>query len=222
MPLDDIQQWWAVQAPNFERSVAINERLLREMLLRRVRSAFVPFQLLRAVETLAGGTLVVASIHVLSQHPAELWYQLVAGGVALMSAYITLLCVLAWQQSFAMDYSAAVTSLQRTLEQIRRAEYRAFKWSLLLGIVAWLPISLVVLEACTGFPALARVNTTWLFANLLFGVACVVAGQALSHRYVERTDLAPWARRLVDALSGRAVRSATQHLQELARFETND
>ena len=114
------------------------------------------------------------------------------------------------------------TTLQRTVERFRLAEYRAFKWTLLLGIVAWLPIALIIFEAMTGVDALARVGLTWLVANLLFGLVCLGIGQTLSRRYVERDDVAPWARQLMESLSGRAVGSATQHLVELARFERSE
>ena len=96
------------------------------------------------------------------------------------------------------------------------------KWTLLLGIVAWLPIALILFEALTGFDALARVGLAWLVANILFGFVCLGIGQALSRRYVEHTDLNPRARCIVESLSGRAVRSATQHLVELAQFERSD
>lgn len=69
---------------------------------------------------------------------------------------------------------------------------------------------------------LGRVDLAWLVANLGFGLGVLVAGRALSRRYVERPDLAPWARRLVDAGSGRGLRVAARHLAELARFERDE
>jgi hypothetical protein len=125
-------------------------------------------------------------------------------------------------QTSTIDYAEPVTTIQRSVERIRIAEYRAFKWTLLLGIVAWLPIALILFEALTGFDALARVSLAWLVANILFGFICLGIGQALSRRYLERTDLNPWARRLVESLSGRAVQTATQHLAELARFARSE
>ncbi len=59
----------------------------------------------------------------------------------------------------------------------------------------------------------------WLGANLAFGILVLALGQALSRRYVERADLSPPARRVVDAVSGRALRLAAGHLAELASFE---
>ena len=70
--------------------------------------------------------------------------------------------------------------------------------------------------------ALARANLAWLIANLALGVVVLVLGLAWSKRYVERPDLGPRARRLVDAVSGRALRSVAGHLAELSRFERDE
>lgn len=222
MQLDDLKQVWAAHGADLERSLAINERLLRETLLGKVRSVFVPFQIVRTLEVALGIATIVAAMAVLSNHFADPRYLVVAGGLAAVAAYVTGLCAYALRQTARIDYAAPVTTLQQAVERIRLAEYRALKWTLLLGIVAWLPIALILFEALTGFDALARVGLPWLVANILFGLVCLGIGQAMSRRYVERPDLNPWARRLVESLSGRSVRSATQHLAELARFERSD
>jgi hypothetical protein len=222
MQLDDLKQVWAVHGAVLERSLVINEHLLRETLLRKVRSAFVRFQVVRTLEVAMGIATIVAAVTVLTNHFGDPRYLIVAGGLAILAAYVTGLCAYSLLQTTTIDYADPVTTLQQTVERIRLAEYRAFKWTLLLGIVAWLPIALILFEALTGFDALARVGQAWLIANIMFGVVCLVLGQAMSRRYVERTDLSTWARRLVESLSGRAVQSATQHLAELARFERSE
>jgi DNA-directed RNA polymerase specialized sigma24 family protein len=49
-----------------------------------------------------------------------------------------------------------------------------------------------------------------------------IAVQLWSRRYVERPGLGPRARRILDAVSGRSLRSATVHLAELASFVRDD
>jgi len=222
MQLDDMKQTWTGHGANFERSLAINECLLREMLLRKVRSAFVPFQVMRLLELAFGIATIVAAMTVLSNHFTDPRYLMIAGGLSVIAGYVTGLCAYLWYETATIDYADPVTALQRHIERIRLAEYRAFKWALLLGIIAWLPIALILFEALTGIDALARVNLAWLIGNVLFGFLCLGIGQVLSRRYVERTELTPWGRRLVETLSGHAVRSATQHLTELAQFDRNE
>jgi hypothetical protein len=121
-----------------------------------------------------------------------------------------------------LEYDRPVLAIQRAVERARLVEYRATKWALLGGVVIWLPALLVGFEAITGVDALARVDLRWLLANLGFGLAILAIGHALSRRHVERADLGPLARWLVDAASGRSLRSADAHLTELARFERED
>jgi len=219
MQIDDLKQLWTAHGANLERSLAINERLLREALLRNVRSAFIPFQVWRTLEVVIGIAIIVASTAVLADHVNDPLYMIVAGGLAVLTAGVTGLCAYGLVKSCRVDYAASVTTLQRNIEQIRLADFRAFKWALLLGIVAWLPVALILFEALTGFDALARVGLAWLSANVIFGLICLGVGQAFSRRYLERADLRPWARTLLEALSDRSVQSATEHLTELASFE---
>lgn len=222
MQLDDLKKAWTAHDADLERSISINERILRETLLRNVGSAFIPFQILRVIEVALGIATIVASTAVLSNHLTDPRYQIVAGGLAVLAGYVTGYCAYSWRLTATIDYGAPVTMLQRTIERIRLAEYRAFKWTMLLGIVAWLPIALILFEAFTGFDALARLALPWLIANILFGLVCLGIGQVISRRYVELEDLNSCTRRIVDTLSGRAVRSATKQLAELARFERDD
>jgi hypothetical protein len=215
MELDDWKQAWAAHG-------VLLERLIRETLLRRVRSVLIPLQIGRTLEVALGIAMIVAALTVLAGHFDDPRYLIVAGGLAVLAGYVTGLGVYSLQQTAGIDYAAPVTRLQQAVERIRLAEYRAFKWTLLMGIVAWLPIALVLFEALTGIEALARVSPAWLASNILFGLVCLGIGQVLSRRYVERTDLRPFTRRLVESLSGHAIRSAMQHLAELALFDRSE
>ncbi len=222
MQLDDLKQAWAAHGALLERSLAIDERLLREMLLRKVRLALAPYVLWRALEVALGVAALFIVLPVLAAHLAEPRYVVAAGALAVLTGALTALCAYLLVNGLQLDYGGPVTAIQREVERLKLVEYRAFKWALLGGVVAWLPAALVLFEALTGVDALARVDLPWLVLNLLFGLVVLALGQALSRKHVERSDLGPWARRLVDAVSGRALRSAAGHLAELARFEREE
>jgi hypothetical protein len=223
--MDEMQPWkaaWAAHGAALERSLAIDERLLREVLLGKVRRALLPYVLWRAIEVALGVGALALVVPVLAAHVGERRYVVAAGALAVYAAGMTALCAYLLVAGLQLDYGRPVTAIRRDVERLRIAEYRALKWAVLGGVLAWLPAALVLFEVVTGVDALARVDLAWLVANLLLGVAMLALGLALSKRYVERADAKPWARRLRDAVSGRALRSATAHLAELASFEREE
>ncbi|MDZ4754751.1 MAG: hypothetical protein SGJ11_09670 [Phycisphaerae bacterium] len=222
MQLDDLKEAWAAHGAVMERSLAIDERLLREVLLRKVKFAIAPHVLWRALEVALGIAAMLAVVSVLVAHTAEPRYLIVAGALAVFTFAMTAMTAYLLVRSLQLDYDGPVATIQRTVERIKLAEYRVFKWALLGGVVMWLPVLLVLFEALTGINALGRVDLVWLVSNLLFGVVFLAIGQALSRKYVERRDLKPWARRLVDALAGRPLQRVAAHLAELSRFEREE
>lgn len=222
MQLDELKQSWAAHGAVLERSLAINERLLRDVLLRKVRFAMAPYLLWRAIEVAICIAVLFAVVAVLGSHVAEPRYIFVAGMVAVFSVVITALNGYLLVRGLQLNYEGPVTAIRRDVERIKLAEYRAFKWALLGGVVLWLPVLLVLFEALTSVDALARVNLAYLVANLVFGLVILALGQMLSLRYVERPDIGPRTRRLVEAISGRALRTAAGNLADLARFERED
>ncbi|MEO7734012.1 MAG: hypothetical protein ABIY55_23820 [Kofleriaceae bacterium] len=219
MELDDLKKTWAAHGALLERSVAINERLLRDVMLRKVRARLVPYVAWRSLEVTLGVVVLFAVMSVLAAHGAEPRYLVVGGALAGFVAVATAMSAYVLVRAVQLDYGGPVTALQRAVEQLQAAEYRALKWAVLGGVLCWLPAALVLFEAVTGIAALARADLAWLVANLAFGVLIAALGQGLSRAYVERADLSPRARRLVDAVSGRALRRAAGHLAELASFE---
>lgn len=219
MQLDDLKEAWAAHGALLERSIALDERLLRERMLGKVRFALGPCVVARALEVLLGIVVLGVVMPVLTGHTAEPRYLVAGGAVAVFAFGVTALSARLLVLSLQLDYGGPVTTIQRDVERIKLAEYRAQKWALLGGVVVWLPAALLAFEALTGLEPLAGVELAFLGANLAFGLAVLIAGQLLSKRYVERSDLGPRARRVVDALSGRALRVAAGHLAEVERFQ---
>ncbi|MCE9592945.1 MAG: hypothetical protein K8S98_02025 [Planctomycetes bacterium] len=222
MQLDDLKTAWAAHGAALERSLAIDERLLREVLLTKVRRAFAPYVAWRALEVVLGVAAAGGTAAVLVAHGAEWRYLVVGGALLVFALVVTASSAYLSVNGLRLDYDGPVTAMQRDVERLRLAEYRALKWAVLGGVVLWLPAALVAFEASTGVAALARVELPWLVGNLVFGLVVLACGVAWSKRYVERADLGPRARRLVEAVSGRALRVATKQLTELARFERDE
>lgn len=222
MELDDLRNVWLTLDNKLERSLAINERLLRERTFDRMRFRLIPTQISRLLEAGLGIVAVAVSIAVLTNHLQEPRYWIVMLSLAISAATVTSLIVFSLVQTMTINFASPVVQLQRSLHRIRLAEYRAFKWTLLTGIVAWCPVSLVLWELLTGVDALARVDSKWLAVNMLFGLVCLGVGQWLSLRYVECSDLSPRMQGLLDSLSGNAGKSLQRQLDSLTHFEQQD
>jgi hypothetical protein len=216
--LDDLRSAWAAHGALLERSLAIDERLLRETLTGKVRRALTPSLLAWAAQALAGAVSLAVLVPLVAAHGAEPRYAVVGGGLALFLAVLTAASTHLLVRGLQLDLGGPVAGLQREVAGLRLLEWRAFTWALLGGVAAWLPALLFAFEVATGVDALARVDLAWLVANVALGVALLLVGRVLSARHVERPDLTPRARRVVDALSGGGLRRASEQLAELGRF----
>lgn len=218
MQPDDWQAAWAAHGAALERSLRIDERLLRELLQRKLRGALTPYAIARGIEVICGVAVQVAVLSVVGRHPSDPLYLSIGAALALYALAMTVQCarLLAW--SLRVDLGGPVASIQQEIERLQWAEYATFKWALLGGVAFWLPVPLFLVEALSGAPLLTRVDAPWLAANVLVGLALLGVGQALSRRFVERRGDDGRAPRLIQALSGAGLRRARAHLDDLARF----
>lgn len=212
MELDDLKAAWAAQDARIARVLAIQEHLLRDRQLGKARRALAPYIVRRAFETAAAAVALAGLASVVARHAAEPRYLLVGGATLVVVAGALAGGIALLAGALGIDYARPVLAIQRDLEALRRREAHVTAWSILGGVVVWLPIGLLGLEAIGGPPLLAAADLAWLVANLAFGVLVTLAAVAWARR-------SPRRGRLVDALSGRAPRAAANHLAEIAAFE---
>ncbi len=172
----------------------------------------------RLLEVVLGATLLGVVLSTLPARLAAPRSLLVSVVVAGLVAWITAQCAVLFFRALRLDWSAPVVELQRAVERLRLAEYRAFKWALLGGVVLWLPLPVVLLDAFTGGRLLERLDLGWLAANVAFGAAVLGGLHGWSRRHVERAGRSRCAERLLVALSSRHVRRTADRLAELEQF----
>lgn len=218
MELDDLRTAWAAHGAALDRSVAIGERLLRETLTGKARAAAAPSTRWRVVELVVWLALLVGAGSVLGRHLGEPRYVVAGGALVLYLAAIAGRTVHLLVATARLDYDAPVTATLRAVSRLRRAEVHTTTWAIGGGVVTWLPAALVGFEAVTGVPVLAHVDLAWLAANLALGVLVLIVAVVWVRRNVDRAPRS----RVVDALSGRALRDAERHLADLAAFERDE
>ncbi|MEZ4364495.1 MAG: hypothetical protein R3B48_30240 [Kofleriaceae bacterium] len=215
---DDFQRLWAAHGARLEHSVSVNEHLLRGALLREARGALTPYFGWRALELVLGAGLLFAIGPVVARHLGEPRYALLGSAAILYVALLIALTGYLLGRGASLRYERPVTELRHELDRLALVEYHGFKWALLGGVVTWLPIVLLALEALSGVDLLARVDGAWLLGNVAVGAALLGLGQLAARRLIERPTDPARASRLLDALSGRGLRQARARVAELAEF----
>jgi hypothetical protein len=216
MQLDDLQSTWAKHGERLERVLSLNEQVMRQLTVRKVRWSLTPYLLWRSIEIVFAIGVVAAASIVLARHVDEARYLAVTPVVMLFAIFMIAKTGNLMTRAVRLDTSAEVAAMQLAIEQMRRLEFHCFKWALLGGTVLWLPTALLLFEAAFGVAALARVHFAWLACNMVFGLLVLAIGQTLAKKHVERSNLTPAMRRLVDMISGKQLAAVSRHLDELA------
>ena len=81
-----------------------------------------------------------------------------------------------------MDYGAPVVAIQTRLESLTVERIRATKWTRLLAPLAWTPMSIVSLRGLFDVDVYAAFGSTWLAANVLFGLLVLIVHVSISDR----------------------------------------
>jgi len=203
MELDDFKTRWMETD-----AIRINTRAARALVraedsLGRVRRNLV-------LELILDGLLLLAIGSFAADHVREPRFFVPA--LMLHVSVILLSVPLLRQLVFlrGVDYAEPVVAIQRHVERLRIEEIRAMKWTLVSAPLLWVPLLIVAMKGLLGLDAWALLDTKWLVANVVFGVAFLIGMLWLSRRVEGR-----W----MDALAGRSMTDAKRHLDEVARFE---
>lgn len=218
MQLDDMKAAWATHGEQIDRLLDVNEHLLRDVTMRKVRSSLIPYLAWRAFEAAIGVAMTVLCGMVLSRHLDQVLYVTIVGAVLLFALFMTATTIALMVRATRLDHGQQVSDVQHAVAKLKLAEFHTFKWALLGGVVLWLPVILVLAEAFVGAHVLAQVPLAWLLANVVFGLAVLALGQFLAKKYVDCTARMPWQQRLLDYASGRQLTTISGHLDELSAF----
>lgn len=219
MELEEMKRAWAAMDLRQDGMEALLRSEIRRRRLDDTRSSLRWIIAVRAVELLAWGafTIFVASFWVANR---DVLHWLVIGlllhvyGVAGIWSTATQLLLLTGIALF----DAPVVVLQRRLAQLRR--FRALS-TLALGLPwwwLWLLVPMVGAYHWTGVDWFAA-GADWIWACMAVGLVGILASLWLARRLERRAIASPWARRIVDDVSGCSLLRASRQLDELADFE---
>jgi hypothetical protein len=217
MELDDLKGAWHALDQKLDRLYAIELRSMRQQKLGKVRQHLRFLTFGRIIELLAGVVLTLMMGDFWLTHLSEP-HLLICG--VMLHVYGIMLIISSAREFYlisAIDYSAAVLTIQRKLAELRSWHViEAYVFGL-TGCFVWVPMVLVAFEMLFGADIyLHAPEVVWDFILSTL----VVAGGATGIWYwLRRPGRQALAMRVADHMVGKTVVRAESVLAELSRFE---
>ena len=120
MQLDDLQSTWAKHGERLERVLSLNEQVMRQLTVRKVRWSLTPYLLWRSIEIVFAIGVVAAASIVLARHVDEARYLAVTPVVMLFAIFMIAKTGNLMTRAVRLDTSAEVAAMQLAIEQMRR------------------------------------------------------------------------------------------------------
>jgi hypothetical protein len=219
MELDELKVKWAEHDHKLEVNIRLTRQLLSATKMNRARSALQRLAVFLALEAVAALAVIIVLGSFIGDHIAMARFVIPA--VALDLFEIATLIVLIQQIRLALhiDYSKPIATIQKQLESLRMLGIRSIQWTLLVAPLLWTPLLIVALKGFLGVDAYKALGASYLFANLLFGLAIIPLAIWLSKKFSSRMNRSPLMQRLMKDLAGYNLNAATDFLATLSEFE---
>ncbi len=225
MQLDELQQQWQRLDEKLERTVRINDELLRLAIVQPTRRRMNRMAFWPALDIAFCIVVLLFAGSLLGTH-WNAWSLVVPAGIVMLAA--VLLLQFSIRQLILVseiDWGGAVAGMQSSLSRLRLLKISQFKWIILLSpLVGFcgLIISLQWLLDRLAEPhrILDKLDPWWAAGNYAFGVLFVVFGQAASGFLARRFQGRGWWQRALDNLSGSSVKKSMADLGRWASLDT--
>ena len=217
--LDEMKEKWTEYDRRLNESLALNRRLLNAVKLNGARSALERMRAFATLEAILWLVWMVALGGFIYENIANMKFAL--PGIALDAFALGNLIALIRQIAAIREisYGEPVTQIQKRIEALRIARIRRVQVNLLTGMLAWIPLLIVVLKGWFDVDAYRVFDGAWLLANLAFGLALIPLSIWVSKKHGDRINQSPIIQRLMQDLAGRNLNAAARSLAELSRFE---
>lgn len=219
MELDDLKELWTQSNRKLEASLRLNTLLVQQMNLDKTETFVRRLSWGLWLELALNLLVIVLLGSFAADHVRELGFLIPALTLAIYVVGLLVARVRELLDIERIDYAQAVVAIQKRLEGLRLRRIRATIWTLLFAPLMWVPLLVVALRGLFGMDVYAVAAPSWFVANLLFGLAVIPAGILLARRYGHVFERFSTARSLADAIAGRSLAAALEHLDAIRRFE---
>jgi|CXWL01.1.fsa_nt_gi serine/threonine-protein kinase len=216
MNLDELKEKWASYDQKLDQAIRLNEIRFRLIDVRGSLSrVFWPAAAGLALDGIA--MLILGDFIASHLSEPEFWIP-----ALVLDAFVIAHIAWAVRQLLALralDYSAPVVTIQRTLAALRLLRVQAVKWTLALSPLLWTALLVVGPEALVGLNVYEALPISYLAANLGFGLAFLATVMWVARHVEGRFNGSPWLETLMDHLAGRSLTNARLTLQQIVDFE---
>jgi hypothetical protein len=219
MQFDDVEYLWKRLDDKVERSKAIEAELLRRVILAPVsrRVKWMTFWPAIDIPICIGGILLLV------RFVGEQWSDtrvLVPAGVLVLSIFALLVDnILQISQMAGVDWSGPVAEIQASLERLRVAKIRQFKWVILLSPLLFCCGVIVAVEwaswSLTGdrLTILLKLEQRWVIGNVIFGFVFLLLGLLVVYVCSQMFRKHAWWQSMLDGIAGETLKRAKKEVE---------
>jgi hypothetical protein len=224
MQLEELQQQWQRLDEKLERTVKLNDELLRLTVLQPARRRVNRWAVWPAIDIAFGLGVSLFAGSFLGKHWGT--WSLVGPTSIVLTATIMLLIFSIRQliRVSEIDWSGTVVDIQSSLSRIRMATIGQVKWIILLspligfsGLIVGLQWLLDLLSEPHFI--LDKLNPWWVGGNYAFAVLFIPLGHAVIGFLAKRFQFRGWWQNLVADLSGTSLRKTKDELERWASLD---
>ena len=222
MELDELKQKWAEHDLKLDVSIRLSRHLLTSARMDPARSALRRMASFLCLEAVVAFAVIVALGSFIGDHFGS--PRFVVPAVVLDVFEIATLIGLGQQLRLTLDidYGKPIAAIQKQLAVLRILSVRSTQWTLLLAPLLWTPLLIVALKGLGGVDVYQVLGSSYLVANLLFGMGVIPLGIWLSKAFADRMGGSPIMRTLMRSLAGYNLNEATDFLSRVSDFEEEE
>lgn len=223
MQLEQLEHHWQSLNQKLDQTLTLQTEMLRHTVLQPARRRVNRLVIWPAIDIVfCLGLLFLGGIYV-HDHWQETLQLFPA--VTVMLGALALLLGTIWQlqRISELDWAGPVVTLQCTLDQLRVARIRQFKWIMLLAPLMGFCGFTVGIHWLLEWQSEGRVqlqfHAAWVLANYIFGILFVPIGYFAARWLARRCDQHPWWQNVLDGISGTSLHSARQDVARWANLQ---
>ena len=225
MQFEELERQWLRLEGKLDQLLALETEIARQTLMRPARRGIHRSAVWPAIDL--GFALVILAFVAafLSGHWRDWRLAAPAIVVAIGAWGLSISSIRQLQLALKLDWCGPVAEIQGSLARLRAAKIQQFKWIILFAPLMGFCGLLVVLERMSELLSSEKINllgkldSTWVVANLVFGVLFVPLGYWAANILAMRSPRGSWRQAWLDDISGRSLEAAARDVERWASLQ---